>query len=186
MSTTLRFTTAEYDRMLAEGIFDEGRHQRIELIYGELREMSPPGPTHDYVIDLLNAWSFQNIPINEVWVRVQNSIGIASLDSIPQPDMAWVRKKSYRYQRPEPDDVLLVVEVSDTTLDYDRGLKAQLYAEAGFADYWLVDIPDSRLEVRRDPQGGTYRDVRTLEINETVRPLSFPELELPVSLLFEG
>lgn len=88
-------------------------------------------------------------------------------------------------QRPQPDDVLLVIEVSESTLDYDRFTKAGLYAEAGFADYWVVNIPAQCIEVFRNPQGGKYRDVRSVGRDASVRPLCFPDIELPVSLLFD-
>ena len=94
MSTTIQFTLKQYNRMIQQGVFDEMRDQRLELIYGEIREMSPPGPTHEEVIDLLTRWSVLNVSKRDVRVRIQNSIGIPELDSAPQPDIAWVREKS--------------------------------------------------------------------------------------------
>jgi Uma2 family endonuclease len=136
------------------------------------------------VIDLLDEWSHDNAPRRRVRIRVQNSIGIPPLDSAPQPDLAWVRRKSYRLRRPQPRDVFLLIEVSDSTLDYDRGEKAGLYAQAGIAEYWVVNIPLRCIEVFRDPHGGTYRTLQSFSVGETVRPLAFPDPEFPVSLLF--
>ncbi len=89
-----------------------------------------------------------------------------------------------RKERPLAEDVLLVIEVSDTTLSTDRGKKAKIYASAGIADYWIVNIPKRQLEIRRDPQGDAYRTVQTLRPGEEARPLAFPDVALAVSRLF--
>lgn len=185
MSTTLRLSLDEYDRMIEQGVFDGMRDKRIELIHGELREMPPAGPDHEYVTDMLTDWS-RNTPRDRVWLRIQNSIGIPLSASAPEPDVAWVERKSYRRRRPSPEDVLLAIEVSDSSVRDDRLIKGPLYAEAGVAEYWLVNIPERCIEVHRDPADGCYRDVRSYGIDETVRPLAFPELELPVAELFAG
>lgn len=183
-SAVVRFTLDEYDRMIEHDVFDETRGRRMELIHGELREMIPPNPPHEDVIDLLDAWSHENAPRSLVRIRVQNSIGIQPLDSAPQPDLAWVTKKSYRAARPQPADALLVIEVSDSTVEYDSGEKAGLYARAGIADYGVVNIPRQCIEIFRDPHQGTYHTRQTVPVGESVRPLAFPDLELPVSILF--
>lgn len=186
MSTALRLTLDEYDRMIEEGVFDATRDKRIELINGELHEMSPPGPDHEDVIDELNDWSTLNTPRDRVRVRVQNSIGISPSASAPEPDVAWVVRRRYRKYRPLPEDVLLVIEVSDSTVRNDRLIKGPLYAEAGIAEYWIVNIPGRCVEVHRDPGSGGYRDIQSFGIAESVRSLAFPELELPVATLFVG
>jgi Uma2 family endonuclease len=184
MSTAFRFTLAEYDRMIAQAVFDPDREVRTELIHGEIREMTPPGPTHEEVIDLLNRWSCDNTSPEQVRVRIQNSIGIPALDSAPQPDVAWVKAKSYRTGRPQPTDVLLLIEVSDSSLAYDRGEKAELYAEAGIADYWIVNLRDWCIEIYRDPHRNDYRQKQTYTLHDAVSPLVRPELALPVAQLF--
>lgn len=184
MSTIARFTVADYDRMIEQGIFDEQRHRRIELIYGELRQMTPAGPDHEDVIDFLTRWRIDSTSKDEVRVRVQNSLGIPALDSAPEPDVAWVEARSYRRGRPLPADVLLVIEVAHSSLHYDRGEKAGLYAQAGFQDYWLVNIPGKCLEVFRDPQDGSYRSVETHAMSATVHPLALPSVSLKVEDLF--
>ena len=186
MSTTLRLSLDEYDRMIEQGVFDGMREKRIELINGELREMPPAGPDHEDAIDRLNYWSTSNAPSDRVRIRIQNSIGLPPSSSAPEPDVAWVVQKSYRPGRPLPDNVLLVIEVSDSTVMDDRLIKGPIYAEAGIAEYWLVNIPERCIEVHRDPVDECYRDVRSYGIDETVRPLAFPELELPVAELFAG
>lgn len=184
MSTTLSITLQQYDLMIERGVFDELRDRRIELIRGEICEMSPPGPTHEDLIDLLSRWSFQNTDPNEVRVRVQNSIGLPELESAPQPDVAWVREQSYREGRPKADDVLLVVEVSDSSLAYDRNEKAELYAEAGIKDYWIVNAKDWCVEVYRDPANGQFREKRTYDSSQTISPLAAEQITLSVRLLF--
>ena len=157
MSTALRFTLDEYDRMIEQGVFDDRPEEKMELVYGEIRTMSPPGPAHEDVIDLLARWSFESTLRDEVRIRVQNSIGIPELDSAPQPDVAWVREQSYRAGRPQSSDVLLLIEVSDSSLPDDRTTKAELYAEAGVSDYWIINLQDWGIEVYRNPANGRFQ-----------------------------
>ena len=184
MSTIVRFTTHEFERMIEEGIFGDRNGDRLELILGEVREMTPPNPPHEDVVDLLAAWSYDNTSRKEVRVRVQNSVGIPEFDSVPIPDVAWVRERSYRRGRPEPSDVLLLIEVAATSLASDRGEKSQLYASAGIADYWIVNLQTSTFEVYREPEAGEYRERRTFVVGDTVSPLAFPDLKLSVGDLF--
>lgn len=185
MNTALQITIAEYDRLIKKGFFNQLRDRHIELIRGELRQMSPPGPVHEEAIDVLNRWSTSNTDPAVIRVRVQNSIGLPELDSAPQPDVAWVREQSYRKGRPTSEDVILVIEVSDSSLNYDRGTKAKLYAQAGIADYWVINLRDSCIEVFRDPQDGEFQSHEVFERGHTVRPLRFPKLKLSVTKLFD-
>jgi Uma2 family endonuclease len=184
MSTAMRFTVAQYDRMIEQGIFNDRPEQRLELIHGEIREMTPPNPPHDDTIDLLMYWSIDNTPRNRVRVRIQNPLGIPVLDSVSLPDVAWMRAKSYRQRRPQPSDVLLLIEVAESSLAYDRGEKADLYAAAGIKDYWIVNLCDLCIEVRRTPRGGKYRETKTYEIGQSVSPLAFPSVTLDVGYVF--
>lgn len=184
MSTIAQLTLAEYDRMIAARVFDRGRRRRLEFIRGEIREMSPIGPLHEVVVDELNEWSMRNLPPGKVWVRVQNSVGLPSLESAPEPDVAWVARCDYSRARPTAADVLLVIEVAESSLQYDTGEKADLYAEAGIADYWVINLIDRAIEVRRDPASGQYRSVKSHEGGEEVRPLAAPEMMLRPSMLW--
>lgn len=181
MSTALRVTLSEFDRMIERGVFDEAR-RRIELLRGELRQVPVPSPFHEDVVDLLGEWSTQHLP--RVRVRVQNSIGIPPSDSAPQPDVAWVERKSYRRRRPLPAEVLLLIEVADSSLADDRFVKGPLYAAAGIAEYWIANLPGRCIEVHRNPAGGKYNDVRSYAIGEDISPRAFPDLKLPVAFLF--
>jgi Uma2 family endonuclease len=136
------------------GIFRQGA--RLELIEGEIFEMSPIGSPHaacvtfiTYILNQLGR-GFQ--------VRVQNPVRLNDF-SEPQPDVALLRWRDdfYRGAHPTPDDVLLVVEVADTTLIADRKVKVPLYARAGVAEAWVVNIPEGQIEIYSGPAGGTYQ-----------------------------
>ena len=146
--------------------------------------MPLPEPPHESVVDELTEWSFQSLPVGAARVRVQNTLGIPALDSLTLPDIAWMTRRDYSQQRPLAEDVLLVIEVADTSLYKDRGTKAKLYAQAGIADYWIANIPKRCLEIRRDPEGNVYRTVTILQPGEEARPMSFPDLARPVSRVF--
>lgn len=184
MSTSTRVTMDQYDAMIRRGVFEPREEHHVELIYGEILPMSPIGPPHYHTVCELTEWSFEVLTPKTVRVGVQGPIGIPALDSEPEPDLVWVRRKNYRVQHPRPEDVLLIVEVADSSLAKDRGLKARLYAEAGIADYWVVNLPDRTVEVRRDPHGPDYRSVASFGVGQEVRPLPFPAAALPVSRLF--
>jgi Uma2 family endonuclease len=191
VSTIARLTLADYDRMIQAGVFDQGRRRRLEFIRGEIREMTPIGPQHEVIVDRLTEWSLRDLPEGKVWVRVQNSIGLPGLESAPEPDLAWVRRRDYSSGRPTAEDVLLVIEVAETSLEYDTGEKAELYAAAGTADYWVVDVSARAIEVRRDhlrrcPVGGRYRGLKTHLGDDEVRPLALPDVALRPSTLFES
>jgi Uma2 family endonuclease len=148
--------------------------------------MSPvPDSDHEYIVDLLNRWSGNVLPANGVLVRVQNSVGIPELDSVPVPDLAWVIERDYRRQRPSAEDVLLLIEVAKTTLRYDRGTKAKLYAKAGIRDYWIVNVVGECVEVLRDPGKRGYADPVVYERGEKIKPLKMPKLSLAVDDLFK-
>lgn len=181
MSTGIRFTVTEYDRMIEQGVFADRPDQRLELIYGEIRERSVSSPAHEDTIDLLSYWSIDNTPRDQVRVRIQNSLGIPAFDSVPEPDVAWMKARNYRHRRPEPQDVLLVIEVAESSLAYDRGEKAELYAAARIKDYWIVNLIDHCIEVYRKPRGAAYRETTTYQVGQSVQPLAVPSVKLDVS-----
>jgi Uma2 family endonuclease len=186
VSTVTHLTLAEYDRMIAAGEFEPREEHHIELIRGGLREMSPIGSKHEVVVDCLAEWSFRTLPRGKVWVRVQNSVGIPILDSAPQPDLAWVARRDYSRGRPTADDVVLVIEVADSSLRFDLGEKAEMYAEADIQDYWVVDVKAHSMVVHRDPDAGRYRTVRTYGEADELRPLRMPEVSLRPGTLWEA
>lgn len=185
-STALRLSLADYNRMIADGAFDALGSRRIELIYGELREVTPPGPTHADCVDRLNQWSFQNVNPKQIRVRIQNPIEIPAQDSSPQPDIVWTKAKDYSKQHPQPRDTLLVIEVADSSLDDDLNEMATLYAQAGDKDYWVVNIPDMCIEVFRNPKRGRYSERRSYPVGKTISPAALPRVKLSVSGRFSG
>ena len=183
MSTLLKLNLSEYDAMIAQGAFDGLERRHIELIYGELREMSPAGPLHEEIVSLLNEWSVENKPKN-VRIRVQSSIGIPELDSAPEPDLAWVRRVRYSTKRPGPPDVLLAIEVSHSRLAYDLGEKQELYARAGVQEYWVVDVHGQQIHVFRNPKNEVYQESVIVTPGASLFPLVEPSAALDVSALF--
>jgi Uma2 family endonuclease len=181
---TLKLTLADYEHMVEKGAFDWLRDRRIELIRGEIREMMAPNPPHALVVANLNAWSIRNAPADDVIVRVQDPVGIPELDSAPQPDIVWVRRRDYSKRHPRSSDVLLIIEVSDATYDYDTGEKLELYAECGIKDYWVVNVKHYRIEVFRKPRRGVYTVREEIDYESAVSPLAFPKIELEVEQAF--
>ncbi len=190
MNTGVKFSYDQYQEMIRLGLFNPPEEHRVELIFGKIvpvygkSPMSPINPPHDDTVDELIDWSGEVLPRGAVRVRAQGSIEIAAFASQPQPDFAWLAPRRYRDVRPTPEDVLLLVEVSDTTLAKDRGQKSRLYARAGIRDYWIVNIKNRTIEVRRDPVGSKYQSITVYQESEQVHPLAFPDVALPVARLF--
>lgn len=186
MSTQVRFTLHEYDRLMDAAVL--GPQRRIELIFGELHEMSPIGDAHQGAVDaLVNEWVMVQSTAElraRMTVRVQSPIRLPGQQSSPYPDMSWIVKRSSTDLERVSDDVFLVIEVADTSLDYDRGVKAELHAEANIPDYWIVNLVDDCVEVYRDPKGGHYQSLTTYRAGEDVQPLLVPDCPLRVGLLF--
>lgn len=172
-----RFTAEDYHRMGEAGIFRPG--DRVELIDGEIVQMSPIGDPHaGRVIELTSIFSLRLA--TRVWVSVQNPVRL-SPHSEPEPDLVIMRRPDTGSVRaPHPEDVLLLIEVCDTTLAYDRDRKVPLYAAAGVPETWLLDIPSDRLRVYREPDGREYRRIEVLARGSTIALLAFPEIEFSV------
>jgi len=184
MSTLAKLSVAEYDQIVASGVFGGRNKRRIELIWGELRAMNPIGWEHSNVVDSLNEWTFAAAPREKVRVRVQNPVAFLDSDSEPEPDIVWVKRRLHPANHPNADDILLLIEVADSSLAFDRGEKANLYATAGIRDYWIVNLIDRTIEVRRDPQDGHYRSVQSFGSGTIVEPIAIPEARLSVDSLF--
>ena len=144
MSSTATFTIHEYERMIACGAFAGPNAKHLELIRGELRMMSPQGAEHGELVSQLNDWSHDVVDRDCVKIRIQSSIEIPQLNTQPEPDVVWAQARSFARRRPQPHEVLLLIEVADSSLTFDLGEKCKLYCDAGIRDYWVVDIP-SRL-----------------------------------------
>jgi Uma2 family endonuclease len=184
MSPATHFSLPQYELMLEAGVFDGQHFQRVELIRGEIQEMNPIGVPHAMMVNELNDWSNREAPSDAVWVSIQNPIRLPSSQSAPQPDIAWIVRKDYPDGHPLPEDVLLLIEVSDSTLDADCGEKARLYAEAGIADYWVVALEQREIRVFRQPTAGGYQSNSVVRGDEELRPLAFGEVVLKSSQIF--
>lgn len=183
MSTALHLTYQEFDQMVEQGAFRHLR-KKIELIRGELREMNPAGPLHSHLINYLTDWSVRSTQRTEVIVSVQNNVNLAELESRPEPDLVWLRAGKYRRRLPGAADTLLAIEVADSSLKSDLGEKAELYAEAGIGDYWVVDAHGACIHVFRLPASGNYTQHSLARPGDHLSPIAYPAATLNLSELF--
>jgi Uma2 family endonuclease len=172
-----RFTVDEYYRMAEAGILKVGEH--VELIEGDVVTMCPIGSWHASGVDRLN-YGFSTRLAGRALVRVQSPIRLSD-NSEPEPDIALLRLRDdfYATAHPFPADVLLVVQVADTSLRFDRDTKISLYAASGIPEVWLVDLEASQVTVYRDPHAGGYRSVRVHEREASIAPTAFPDIVVP-------
>lgn len=186
MDTTLtrwRITVDAYHRMAEAGIL--GEDDPVELIEGELIAMAAAGGDHiNCVIDLTDALSA--LVHGRARVSVQNPLWLSE-DSEPEPDIVLLRPRAPgdpRRATPRAAEALLVIEVADSSLVYDRRTKLRLYADAGIAEAWIVNLRERVVEVYRDPAPGAYHTTFTVGRGAAVHPLAFPEIALRVSDIF--
>lgn len=172
-----RLTRSEYDRMVELGFF---RDERLELIRGIVVRMPPIGPPHSDPVTRLTKW-FVLALSERADVRTQQPF-VACDESEPEPDVAIVPLGSYN--KKHPSQAFMLVEVADSSLDYDRDTKAPLYASSGVPEYWIVNVITRAIEVYRRPLDGRYASVETYGAGTVVRPEAFPELEISVDALF--
>ncbi|HEX3555402.1 MAG TPA: Uma2 family endonuclease [Thermoanaerobaculia bacterium] len=175
------YTTTEYHALVDAGILHED--DRVELIEGEIRPMSPIGSPHAGNVNRLTALFVGRLEGRAV-VSVQNPLHLSDF-SEPEPDLIVLRFRPdfYVERHPEPGDVLLLIEVADSSLDFDRGRKSRLYARHGLPEVWVRDLAGGTLEVYRGPSAEGYRDVRLYRRGDRVCLLAFPDLVLEVSAI---
>ncbi|HYH86299.1 MAG TPA: Uma2 family endonuclease [Pyrinomonadaceae bacterium] len=171
-------TSDEYERMGEAGVFPPDA--RLELIEGEIYAMSPIGSPHAACVKFLSEL-LSRLFGGKLIVSVQDPIRLNDF-SEPQPDLALLRWRDdfYRGAHPTPADVLLVVEVADTTVVTDRSVKIPLYARAGIQEVWLVNIPDELIEIYADPAGDAYRIAVHTVRGERAQSLTLKELAVSV------
>ncbi len=172
------FTVADYHKMAEVGILDED--DRVELIEGEILNMTPIGPRHAGCVAHLTELFGEGLG-RQVVIWTQNPIRLGE-HSEPQPDLALLRRRPdfYTSAHPRPEDVLLVIEVVDTSLPYDQDVKVPLYSRSGIPEVWLVDLNRERLIVYCEPGPEGYRRVSEVKGTATLSPQAFPELILTV------
>jgi Uma2 family endonuclease len=176
------FTVDEYERMGQAGIFPVG--QRLELLGGEIIEMAPIGSPHAAVVNRLNHLLVVAVGDRAV-VTVQNPVRLGDI-SEPQPDVAVARFRDdyYGSAHPQPADLLLVIEVSDTTVRWDRATKRPFYARAGIREVWIVDLAAGVLEVATDPGPDDYREIQVLAPGQRVSPSALPDVTIDIDSIF--
>ena len=180
--TRRRFTVAEYYAMADAGILTES--DRVELLDGDIIVMPPIQPWHAGQVNRFTDLLVPSLQRRAV-VSVQGPTRLND-ESEPQPDIMLLRWRDDYYEggHPRPADVLLLIEVSDTTLDYDRNTKLSAYARAGIPEVWIVSRQDRRIETYTSPTEGTYSNVRHAGPNDTIAPQAFPDVTLEVGQFF--
>jgi Uma2 family endonuclease len=172
-----RISVEEYERLIEAGMLTE--NDRVELIRGEVIEKMPIGDRH--IDSVIRATTLFVPPlIGRALVSIQNAMRLA--DSEPEPDLVLVRTDFPRPRKPRAEDVLLVIEIADSSLAFDRDVKGPLYAEVGIPEYWILDLNNDCLLVHRQPRpDGTWAEVRALQRGESIAPLAFPDLIVAAS-----
>ncbi len=174
------FTVDDYHRMAEAGILNED--SRVELIEGTIVPMSPIYGPHIRCLGNLNYLLVEAIG-REAFVSVQGSVRLDER-SEPQPDFAILRHPPEGREPPGPTEILLLIEVSDTTLLKDLNLKARLYARAGVPEYWVAAIEDQEIIRHTDPRDGVYRMVQRYRAGERVQAALLPAIDLPIDEIF--
>lgn len=177
-----KVTVAEFQRLDREGFFPF--EARLELIDGEVREMAPIGPSHAWIVDRLAEELILKLA-DTFRIRGQNPIVLDSRNQ-PQPDIVVARRNSaFKLRHPLPPDVLLAIEVSDSSLREDRRHKIPRYARAGIPESWIVDVGRERIRAFTQPVGITYLSETTFTRGEAIRCTSIPDLQLKVDQAFD-
>jgi Uma2 family endonuclease len=179
-----RWTRAECDRLEALGVFDQ---QHLELIEGELIDKKGKHRPHVNAATLLFGWLIQVFGLR--FVNSEAPIDVAPEDnptSQPEPDLIVLNGNysEFRSANPQPRDLDLVVEVADTSLQFDLTVKAALYSRAGIVEYWILDVASQRLIVHLDPQDGQYASVIAYGRDESVSPLASPNASFLIRSVF--
>ena len=180
-----RFNLGEYQHLIELGFFDED--ERIELLDGLLVEMSPINPRHAVCVDKLGGL-INHLLYKKAWIRVQAPITIEGRSSQPQPDVtvAMLQAEAYEERHVKAEEILLLIEVADSSLHGDQTDKLELYASAGISEYWIVNLVDNQLEVYQEPylsatgEGG-YKIKCTYVRDETVSIQAFPDCQIALN-----
>lgn len=176
----LRFSVDDYYKMIDLGILDN--REKAEIIDGELIKKTTIGDNHAFVVDSLNRFFSKNVS-DDIMVRIQNPLRLTDFDE-PEPDIVLTDLTKYDGKRhPRPAETILVVEVSDSTLKYDREVKIPLYAEAGIPEVWIVNLQHKIIEVHQQPSVGIYQLARIFKQGEIVETTVLPDLTLEVDSL---
>jgi Uma2 family endonuclease len=173
----LRFTVDEYYKMIELGMLKD--YEKAEIIEGELIKKMTIGDRHAHVVNFLTRFFIKNVS-ESVLVSVQNPLRISDYDE-PEPDIVLSDLTKYDGKRhPRPAEVLLIVEVSDSTLKYDRDVKLSLYAESGISEVWIVNLINDIIEIHQKPSNGIYQFAQIKKSGEIAESVILPNLRLNV------
>lgn len=177
----VQFTTLDYHRMVDAGILAEDDH--VELIEGEILRMAPVGSRHAGHVKRLNRLLTFALGDRAI-VAVQDPIRVNDF-SEPEPDLSILRPREdfYEQAHPGPEDVFWLVEVSDSSLQFDREVKLPLYARHGVSEVWVVNVQNAVVEVHSTPEGGGYRDLAERRRGDSLAPRAFPDLVFEVETI---
>ena len=179
--TSVKWSVNDYHRMIASEILND--HQ-VELLAGDIIEMSPEGPLHTVYIDGLANY-LRRCLTERAWIREAHPITLS--DSEPEPDIAIVKLPWFQYSEHHPysDDIFWLIEISDSTLDKDLKDKQKIYGQAGIAEYWVIDVKAKKIIIFREPNSTGYN--QRGEYNQgNIVPLAFPDVEIPLEKVFSG
>ena len=181
-SERTRISADRYQKMVATGVLT--KYDRVELIDGDMLNMAPIGPPHSAVVARLTK-QFVFSVVDSAIVSPGGSIRLGDY-SVPQPDLMLLKPRAdfYAGQIPTPSDVLLLVEVSESSLAFDQSTKRALYARHGVEEYWVVDIPDKRVHVYRRPAGDGYTESVECTLSDIVSPRALPAVQVTAGTLF--
>jgi Uma2 family endonuclease len=177
-----RLTVHDYHRLAEAGVL--GKNDRVELLEGQLVDMASIGPRHALAVDALTELLVM-AAAGQAVVRVQNPI-VLDDTSEPQPDFSLLRRpwQGYPDEHPRPPDVYLVIEVADSSLDFDLGPKLELYARSGIREFWVVDLTAIRVLVHRHPSAGGYGSITSVDMSGTLRVEALPRVTISVASIF--
>ncbi len=173
-----RFTRAQYEQMIEAGIF--GEDDRVELIEGDIRPMSPQNSAHRAAVTLAN-YALMAVCPDDVHIRTQGPIALGDV-SEPEPDVTIVRgnPRDFSEHHPGPNEIALIIEVADSSLEHDWETKRRLYARHGIPEYWIVNLRDEQVEVFQTPQSDDYATKHT-HATGTLTPSLAPDQRVPVA-----
>lgn len=181
MTALAKWTVDDYHRLIDSGILAQ---RRVELLRGDLIEMSPEGPGHAYTTETGTSYLRGQLK-HRALVREAHPITLAQ--SEPQPDIAVVRlpRDRYRQRHPSAADIFWLIEVAQSTLAYDLGEKKRVYALASIPEYWVIDLINRQVYVFRQPLGEAYEAERVID-RGSIQPVAFPEIDLKIEKLFSA
>jgi Uma2 family endonuclease len=176
--TLRKWTVKEYQKLGEMGFFHP--EERVELVSGNIIKMSAKGTAHTSALGRTDRL-LQNLFGNLAWVRMQDPIALDD-NSEPEPDIAVVRIDPFDYatHHPTPSEVYLIIEVADSSLAYDREIKANIYARSGIVDYWVLNVNERQLHVFREPADDGYQSEVILEETASISPLQFPAFNIAI------